>query len=119
MEDLIMKTVTQTITQTITPAPALNIVIFPKVGATQKVQSTNAWSGETVARMVGSKGNSVYDIKRGRKGLTCACMAFRFKKGEIGSPGKTCKHIEAAKKSCGGGYIVGLVVMEPRAFLGV
>jgi len=48
-----------------------------------------------VVALVPSDSNPLrsYKVSRRPEGLVCSCMAFRFAHGELGSAGKTCKHL--------------------------
>lgn len=76
----------------------------------------NARKGELVALASPSKGDKKYEIRRGRKGFTCSCMGFRFKKGEIGSLEKRCKHlVKLADMASGNSFTDSVLVINWEA----
>lgn len=54
-------------------------------------------TGKVVAMVPSESSAKMYKVVRTDLGghLMCSCMAFRFAKGEIGSPSKTCKHLKS------------------------
>jgi hypothetical protein len=66
---------------------------------TMKTQNTK---GKLVARVPSDHdGRKKYRIVRVGRGLVCACLAFRFAHGPVGSWTKTCKHIMRLRQATG------------------
>jgi len=61
------------------------------------------------------KPGKTYAIDRREDGaMRCACERFRFTKGQIGTPGKTCKHL-LAYQAAGGQEVFVQRLTQPSA----